>query len=107
MRENACNISCQHSPLHFYGVNEGQCVGDFPKRASYEVKVKPNAGEPRRKIGQQRAADAANLLVGKHTAAEQSQGNVEDGYRNNKYNGKQTVEAFYSHYSKQIEQEMK
>ena len=64
MGEYAGKISCKDRALHIDRMNEWKRLGELFECSAHQVKVKPNTGQPRGKIGKQRAADAADLFVG-------------------------------------------
>ena len=77
MWKDACIIAGDNGALHLDGVNEGQGVGDLFEGAAHEVKVEPNAREPSREVGEERAANAAHLLVVEYASAKETQRDIE------------------------------
>ena len=79
------NITREYSALHIDRVNEGQGIRYLFERAAYELKVKPSSRQPRRKVGQERAADTSHLFIGKDTAAKQAKTDKYQRYGDNEY----------------------
>lgn len=71
--------------VHLDGVDEGERVGDFFKCAADEGKVKPDAREPRGEVGEEGAADAADLLIVKDAAREEPDADIEERNGDDKY----------------------
>ncbi len=85
------DIAAKQRFFHFYGVDERKPIGDGLKRAADERNVKPYPRQPRREVGQQRAAQTADLLGIKHTAAQQPQGDIEKRHRQDAEQGEQDI----------------
>ena len=93
MREYIRKVSVKDSSFHLNGVNEGQSVSNRFECTAHKLQVKPSTRQPSRKVGKERTANAAYLLVGKHTSAEQSQGNEQKCHGNNAHNCKKDILA--------------
>ena len=93
MWEDACIVAGDNGALHFDGMDKGQGVGDLFKGAANEVKVEPNAREPSREVGEERAANAAHLLVVEYTSAKETERDIEQRDGNEKYERQQNVNA--------------
>ena len=91
--ENIGVVAGDDSALHFDGVDKGEGVGDFFENAAHKVEVKPNAREPSREVGQERATNAAYLLVVEHTATEESEPNKEECDGNEQNEGEQNIDG--------------
>ena len=72
-------------------MDEGERVGDAFKGAAYKLKVKPSARKPRREVGEQGSADAANLLIVQNTAEKQTHSHEQKRHGNNKGYGKKYI----------------
>ena len=77
MWKDACIVAGDNGALHLDGVNKGQGVGDLFEHAAHEVKVKPNTREPSREVGEERAANAAHLLVVENASAKEPERDIE------------------------------
>ena len=91
--ENIGVVAGDGGALHFDGMNEREGVGDFFESAAHKVEVKPNAREPSREVGQERATNAAYLLVVEHTATEESEPNKEECDGNEQNEGEQNIDG--------------
>ena len=83
--------AAEHRPLHLHRVDKGQGVGNGLERAAHQVQIEPDSGEPGGEIGQQGAADAAHLFIGKYTAKEKPQGDEEDLRRDKQQHGPEHI----------------
>ena len=91
MGPDSAEIANEHRPLHLHRVDKGQGVGNGLERAAHQVQIEPDPGEPGGEIGQQSAADAAHLLVGKYAAAEKAQGDEKDLRRDQQQHGPEHI----------------
>ena len=72
MGEDLMEISSQRCSFHIDSVNERKHVGYLSEGATDQIEIKPDTGKPRGEIGQQCAADTANLLFIQYTAAQKA-----------------------------------
>ncbi len=54
----------KHSPLRLYRMDKGRGIGNIPKEATHQLRIKPDAGQPCGQIGEQSTANAANRRKG-------------------------------------------
>ena len=80
MREDARIVARDNGALHLDGMDKGQGIGDLFEHAAHEVKVEPNAREPRGEVGQECSANAAHLLVVENASTKESKPDIQKCY---------------------------
>ena len=77
VEKNSTRIATKDRTLKLHRVHEGEEIGDRLERTADERQIEPYPREPRREIGEKRAADAADLLDGKNASAQKSESNIQ------------------------------
>jgi hypothetical protein len=90
--------------LKLNGVHEWQAIGNLLKHTTDKLKIKPYTRKPSGKVGKQRTAYSANLLIVKYTSEKQAERNVKKAYRYNKEHGIEDVDHYIKpkHYCRYI-----
>ena len=74
-------------------MNEGKCVCDLSEGTADKLQIKPDTGQPCCQIGQQCAADTADLFIGQNAAAEQTEGNEKNRNGQDEQHSKQKIDC--------------